>query len=101
MQETTRNYWLDVLMGLLALTLGVSSFLLWLVFPRGYFPARELWVDIHKWVGLALSIAVLIHVVLHRRWLARMTRRCLTGTRGLRPCPSEPPFDSPEGGTDG
>jgi hypothetical protein len=90
MPKATRNYWLDVLMGLLALTLGLSAFLLWVVFPRGYFPARTAWVTIHKWVGLALGITVLVHVTLHWRWLAHRTRGYLEhlvgpGRRKTRP----------------
>ena len=77
MRKATRNYWLDVLMGILALLLAVSSFLLWVVFPRGYYPARTAWVDIHKWGGLGLRIAVLLHVAFHWKWLGRMTRRHL------------------------
>lgn len=82
MRKATRNYWLDVVMGLLALVVAVSSFLLWVVFPRGHFAARAVWVDIHKWVGLALGIAVLVHVAFHWRWLKGMTRRHLGGLRG-------------------
>ena len=82
MRKATRNYWLDVVMGLLALIVAVSSFLLWVVFPRGYFVARAVWVDIHKWVGLALGITVLVHVAFHWRWLTRMTRRRLGGAAG-------------------
>jgi hypothetical protein len=82
MRKATRNYWLDVVMGLLALVLAVSSFLLWVVFPRGYFAARAVWVAIHKWGGLALGIAVLVHVAFHWRWLKRTTRRYLGGLRG-------------------
>jgi cytochrome b subunit of formate dehydrogenase len=70
-----RNYWVDVMMGFLALTLGVSAFLLWVVLPQGYFASRLLWLSIHKWTGLALSATVLLHVLLHGRWLVRMTRR--------------------------
>jgi len=75
MNKATRNYWLDVLMGMLALIVAVSSVLLWVVFPRGYYPARTLWVAIHKWVGLALGSVALLHVALHWKWLTRMTRR--------------------------
>ena len=85
MRPTTRNYWLDILMGLLGLLLVISSFLLWVVFPRGYYPARQLWVDIHKWSGLALTIAALIHVALHWKWLWRMTRRYLRRVSGHFP----------------
>ncbi|MDY7042151.1 MAG: DUF4405 domain-containing protein [Chloroflexota bacterium] len=75
MRRAMIYYLLDLVLALLSLLLGVSSFLLWVVFPRGYFPARVLWVDIHKWSGLALGVAVLLHVALHWSWLIRMTRR--------------------------
>jgi hypothetical protein len=75
MRKATWYYWLDVAMGLLALLLAISSLLLWVVFPRGYYPSRALWVAIHKWGGLALGIVALVHVLLHWRWLVRMTRR--------------------------
>jgi hypothetical protein len=71
----TRNFWLDVLMALLALVLGVSAFLLWVVLPQGYFPSRLLWLGIHKWVGLALSVAAFVHFLLHWEWFWRMTRQ--------------------------
>jgi membrane protein implicated in regulation of membrane protease activity len=88
-EKAMRNYWLDVLMGLLAFTVGLSAFLLWVVFPQGYFAARLIWLEIHKWTGLGLSIAVLLHVVLHWRWLTQMTKRASgalfqTGVRSLR-----------------
>lgn len=83
MRKGTRNYWMFVVQALLSLLLGISSFLLWVVFPRGYYPARALWVNIHKWGGLALGVTVLVHVALHRAWLVRMTRRYLAHVRGL------------------
>jgi hypothetical protein len=43
----------------------------------GVHGVRVLWVDIHKWGGLALGIGVLGHVALHWKWLLRMTRRYL------------------------
>ena len=73
MKNTTRNYWLDVTMGLLTLTLGVSALLLWIVLPQGYFPSRILWLTIHRWVGLALVITVLLHIAFHWKWLVHMT----------------------------
>ena len=68
-------YWLSIIMALLALLLAVSAFLLWVVFPRGYFPDRTLWVEIHKWGGAAITAGVLTHVALHWSWLIRMTRQ--------------------------
>jgi hypothetical protein len=66
---------LDLIMGLMAVLLALSAFLLWVVFPRGYFAARTVWVLIHKWSGLAVGVSALLHVLLHWRWLVRMTRR--------------------------
>lgn len=85
MGKSTGNYLLDVAMGLLALVVGVSALLLWVVLPQGYFPSRLLWLDIHKWSGLVLSLAVLLHVVLHWSWLVRMTRRMLSRFSGRDP----------------
>jgi hypothetical protein len=87
MDKTTRNYWLDVVMGFLALMLGVSSFLLWVVFPHGYYPSRLLWLTLHKWVGLALSVSVLLHLAFHWKWLVRMTRRRVDRLLGRREDP--------------
>ena len=77
MKKVTWHYILDVILGLLSLLLTVSTVFLWLVFPRGFYGARRFWVDVHKWGGLALGIGVLIHVLLHWKWLLRMTRRYL------------------------
>jgi len=82
MRRATWLYWLDVIMVLLALLLAVSSLMLWVVFPRGYYAARGLWVGLHKWGGLALTIAVIVHLALHRRWLLRTTQRLLKRLRG-------------------
>jgi hypothetical protein len=46
-------------------------------FSPGFYGARALWIAIHKWGGLALSVVVLMHVALHWTWLMRMTRRHL------------------------
>ena len=72
--KARRHYWIDVVMGLLALVLALSAFLLWVVLPQGFFAARLLWLEIHKWVGLALGISAVVHLALHWRWLIRMTR---------------------------
>ena len=75
MRKATWHYWLDLIMGLLSMLLVVSSTLLWVVFPRGYYAARMVWILIHKWSGFAMAVAALVHVILHWRWLVRMTRR--------------------------
>ena len=75
MRRATWNYAVDMIMLLLAAVEGVSIVMLWLVLPQGFFPSRLLWLDIHKWVGLALTVAVIVHLILHWRWLWTTTRR--------------------------
>jgi len=72
-------------MAVLAILMAVSALLLWVIFPRGYFPSRTLWVEIHKWVGLSISAGILLHVVLHWNWLTQMTRRYLRIGRNKEP----------------
>jgi hypothetical protein len=73
--EATTRYWLSVSLAIVAVLLAVSAFLLWVVFPRGYFPSRVIWVEIHKWAGLAITVGVLVHIAIHWKWLLQMTRR--------------------------
>ena len=85
MKKTTVTYVIFVAMAFLSLLLTISSTLLWLVFPRGFYPARRLWVDLHKWGGLALTILVVTHVARHWRWVMRMSGRYLRlSTAGLK-----------------
>ena len=69
------KYWLAVYLAIAAILLAVSAFLLWVVFPRGFFPSRVIWVEIHRWAGLAITVGVLFHLALHWKWLLQMTRR--------------------------
>ena len=75
-------FFIVLVMIALGIVLAVSSFLLWVVFPHGFYPGRQLWLEIHKWVGLALTIVVLVHALLHWRWLVAMTKRYLGRSSG-------------------
>ncbi|MFW6115457.1 MAG: DUF4405 domain-containing protein [Chloroflexota bacterium] len=97
MDRSLRNYWLDVVLGLLAVVVGLSAFLLWVVLPQGYFAARLLWLDIHKWSGLLLSVGVLLHVILHWKWLLRMTRLIVSRPSERRRSPARWSRDGPDG----
>lgn len=55
MRKTTRNYVLAFIMALLALFQVVT------------------WLDLHNWTAVALTVIVLVHVILHWRWIVRMT----------------------------
>lgn len=83
--KANTHYWLTVVMAVLAVVMAISAVLLWLIFPRGYIASRELWLGIHKWVGLSIAVGILLHVVLHWSWLVQMTRRYLRIGRNRGP----------------
>ena len=91
MRKATRNYLIALVMVLLALFQAVSGFVMWLVLPRGgggyrggggglatadtFLWERHTWMDIHDWVAVALVVMVVIHVILHRKWIVYVTKR--------------------------
>ena len=46
--------------------------------------ARNIWVDIHTWAGIALVAVSVLHIALHWQWVAEMGRRSLAVLRGRR-----------------
>ena len=95
-KRADRNYLVFVALFIFALLQLISGFVLWWVLPagEGYQGGRGLagenaflwdrytWIDLHGWVAVALLVVVIIHLVLHWKWLARMTRRYLNRLRG-------------------
>jgi hypothetical protein len=90
-RKSTRNYITGIIMFLLAVFEAVSGFVLWLVLPRGgegymggrgggsiaagtFLWPRDTWLDLHNWVGVALVVVVVLHLVLHRRWIVHTTK---------------------------
>ena len=96
------KYWiLAVGIALLGLAEAVSGFVLWLGFPargggdgRGlggggglgnltfWEISRHTWIDIHNWVAVALVVLVLVHVILHWKWMERMAKALFRGRPG-------------------
>jgi hypothetical protein len=92
MKKSVRNYLIGFVMFLLALFEGVSGLILWLVLSRGggyrggrglateatFIWSRDTWIVLHDWVGVALAIIVVLHIILHWKWIVYMTKRlCL------------------------
>jgi hypothetical protein len=40
--------------------------------------SKHTWIDIHDWVAIVLVALVVIHIVLHWKWIARMTKKFFT-----------------------
>jgi hypothetical protein len=85
---------LDWGMMLAAVPLAVSSGLLWLGFPWGYYPARLVWREVHKWSGLVFGLLALVHLALNFGWLLRATRKLLSRSAEPRPGEGEPSGES-------
>lgn len=74
----------------LGLVEALSGFVLWLALPSGggrghagveqvfLMLSRRTWLDIHDWVAVALIAVGVIHLVMHWKWLFRMTRSYFT-----------------------
>ena len=76
-------------MFLLALFQAVSGFLMWLVIPSGGYKggrgeeladptflwSRHTWIDIHDWTAVALLVLIIIHIILHWKWIVYMTKK--------------------------
>lgn len=97
MKKANTYFGLAVTIGILAIVEAVSGFVLWLGFPQGggggrgwggglgggqltfWDISKYTWIDIHDWVAVALTILVIVHVVLHWKWIARMVKSLAKG----------------------
>lgn len=86
MKKSTLFFILACLMFLLGIVEGISGFILWLVIPRGggrggaesvfWGITRDTWIDLHDWVAVAMLVLIVIHIILHWKWIVRMIKTC-------------------------
>ena len=103
-----KKYWiLAMSMVLLGLAEAVSGFVLWFSFPSGgggrgwggggggglgnltfWELSKHTWITIHDWVAVALLVLVLLHIILHWKWVVRVAKTLLGGApKRLAPVP--------------
>ena len=92
MKKATLFFNLIVTMLLLGLTMAVSGFILWLAFPSGgggggghgrggggeltfWERSKHTWIDIHNWVAVVLLVVAIVHIILHWKWIVRMSKQ--------------------------
>ncbi len=81
------NFWVDLAIGLAFLVEAISGFVLWLVLPHGGFQGgrnplaertfilpRSTWLLLHDWFAVVMVAGILLHVVLHWRWIVCTVR---------------------------
>lgn len=87
MNKTTRNYYIDVAIGVAFLVTAISALaflvpLNWIDFSASTTPTvlgvnYGLWQLLHKWGGIAMLAGVVLHLILHWKWIATMTKKAL------------------------
>jgi len=91
------NYAVDILIAVAFVVAGVTAVILLLSPSGGFqggrnprFAARALSTshtvlrDLHDWSGIAMMAGVLLHLVLHAKWISCMTRNLFRGRRVVR-----------------
>ncbi len=92
------NYILEVFLFVSVLSIVISGYIVWFVLPRGrgahgspycfrygegpfgnamfvFGWPRYIWIEIHNWMGVALAAIILVHIVLHWKWIVETTKR--------------------------
>ena len=95
MNRAKLNYWLDAAIGVAFLLSAISG--LAFLLPAGLGSGSgilglsyQAWDVLHIWSSLAMIAGVLVHLVLHRRWIVTMTGRMLSKpARASRPARAE------------
>ena len=86
------NFVIDVAIGIAFLVEVASGLVLWLVLPRGGYRggrnqlygqtlilSREGWLTLHDWGAVVMVLGILVHLVMHRRWIYHTLRSLWRG----------------------
>lgn len=81
------NLFLDAAIGLAFIAEAISGFVLWFVLPHGGFQggrnpsfartfllSRGEWLTLHDWGAIVMTAGILLHVILHWRWIVCIVR---------------------------
>lgn len=83
MKKAKFNYLINVLMAIFFLGTTISSLVLFFFLPGGqrrgsyqefFGILRHDWITFHNWCGLILIFLIVIHLILHWRWIAETTK---------------------------
>ena len=97
MSKARLNYMLDAVIGVAFLISSVTGLAFLLMGSGGYQGgrnphfatsllgiSRETWSDLHTWASLVMVAGVVVHLVLHWKWIVCVTRQVLP-PRARRP----------------
>ena len=83
MNKSKINYWIDVLAGISFVIVAITGLVLFFKFPSGqgtgslslWNLTKFQWTNLHNYSGIILIIIVLLHLILHWRWIVVMTKK--------------------------
>ena len=90
MTNAKLNYVVDFLMGISFCITALSGLVIFLFLPRGarqggfqefFGITKGTWTTMHNWMGILLILFVLIHLILHWRWIFSMTKAIFKGKK--------------------
>lgn len=91
MRKATQNYILFVILFFIGLFQAVSGFVMWFALRHGgegygrgggggssegifWSLTKDTWRDLHDWAAVALLVMIIIHLILHWKWIVYMTK---------------------------
>ena len=83
MGKSKINYFIDILMLIFFIINSITGLITFFFLPagikRGAYQEfsgiiKQNWVDVHNWSGLLLLLLVVIHLILHWKWIVSMTK---------------------------
>jgi cytochrome b subunit of formate dehydrogenase len=83
-RKATQHYFLVTLLVIGSLIEAVSGFVLWFALPHSggrwaslqfWSITRAMWVDIHDWAAVALIVVVLVHSIMHWKWVVTVSKQ--------------------------
>ncbi|HEX78841.1 MAG TPA: DUF4405 domain-containing protein [Dehalococcoidia bacterium] len=103
-RRVTELYVAAVVLFILFLFESFSGFVIWLFIPRGaadfyrmisgvgrtfWGLQRNIWVDLHAWVAVAIMGIIIVHIIMNWNWVVAMSKKILQGISGAISKPSE------------
>ena len=92
MKKTTINYIIDIIIGLGFLAAVVTGVFLLFNTSGGYQGGRNpqyfihaIWIDIHTWSSIIMTVGVTAHLILHWNWMVCMTRKLFSQKKKSTP----------------
>ena len=94
MNQAKRNYMVDVVIGIGFLITAISALVFlvplnWIDFSISTTPTVlginfGIWQLVHQYGGIVMIVGVVVHLLLHLKWIVSMTKKMLPTSKGRK-----------------